>query len=80
MYAVEFETTIENGIVNIPKEYSSIYQSKAKVLVLVDDAVKKVDAKKDYSAFFDDLRNRHIKVRSELDIDKLMNEMNDGLS
>ncbi len=33
MYAVEFEAKIKNGGVNIPKEYSYIYQSKAKVLI-----------------------------------------------
>lgn len=51
MYAVEFETKIENGIVNIPKEYSDIYQSQARVLVLVDEVVKKTEEKKDYAAF-----------------------------
>jgi hypothetical protein len=76
MYAVEFETKIENGIVNIPKEYSDIYQSQARVLVLVDEVVKKTE-KKDYAAFFNELRNRHIKVSSEVDIDGLMNEMNE---
>lgn len=40
MYAVEFEAQIQNGIVNIPKEYSGIYQSKAKILVLVDEVEK----------------------------------------
>lgn len=40
MYAVEFETKIKNGIVNIPKEYSDVYQSQARVLVLVDEVVK----------------------------------------
>lgn len=79
MYAVEFETKIENGIVNIPKEYSDIYQSQARVLVLIDEVVKKTEEKKDYAAFFNELRNRHIKVSSEVDIDGLMNEMNDGL-
>lgn len=79
MYAVEFEIKIENGIVNIPKEYSDIYQSQARVLVLVDEVVKKPEEKKDYAAFFNELRNRHIKVSSEVDIDGLMNEMNDGL-
>lgn len=79
MYAVEFETKIKNGIVNIPKEYSDIYQSQARVLVLVDEVVKKTEEKKDYAVFFNELRNRHIKVSSEVDIDGLMNEMNDGL-
>jgi hypothetical protein len=41
MYAVEFEAQIQNGVVNIPKEYSDIYQRKAKVLVLVDDVEKR---------------------------------------
>lgn len=79
MYAIEFETKIENGIVNIPKEYSDIYQSQARVLVLVDEEIKKTQQKNDYAVFFNELRNRHIKVSSEVDIDELMNEMNDGL-
>lgn len=79
MYAIEFETKIENGLVTIPKEYSDIYQSKARVLVLVDEVVKKIEQKKDRKAFFNDLRNRHIHVSPEINIDQLMNEMNDGL-
>ena len=34
MYAVEFETTIKNGIVHIPKEYKDL-QEKQKVRFLV---------------------------------------------
>lgn len=79
MYAIEFKTKIENGIVNIPEEYSDIYQSQARILVLVDDVVKNSREKKDDAAFFNQLRNRHIKVSPEIDINQLMNEMNDGL-
>lgn len=46
MYAVEFEAQIKNGVVNIPKEYSDIYQRQAKFLVLIDDVDKEVEAKK----------------------------------
>ncbi len=30
--------------------------------------------------FFDTLKHRHIKINKNIDIDKLMNEMNNGLS
>ncbi len=46
MYAVEFEAQIQNGVVNIPKEYSDIYQSKAKVLVLIDEVEKRTSKNK----------------------------------
>lgn len=79
MYAIEFETKIENGMVHIPKQYSDIYQSQARILVLVDEVAKKTEGKKDSSNFFNDLRNRHIKVSPEIDINKLTDEMDDGL-
>ncbi|MDD5273508.1 MAG: hypothetical protein PHU14_12420 [Methylovulum sp.] len=80
MYAVEFKAKIENGIVTIPKEYSGIYHSQARVLVLVDDVDIKETGKKDYAAFFEDLRNRPIKIQPDIDIGKLIDGMNDGLS
>jgi hypothetical protein len=79
MYAVEFETKIENGLVAIPHQYREIYQSQARILILVEETAKKVALKKNYSVFFNELRNRHIPVAAEIDINQLMNEMNDGL-
>ena len=38
-----------------------------------------IKEKIDSEAFFENLRNRHIQVSSDVDIDGLMNEMNDGL-
>lgn len=72
MYAIEFETRIENGVVNIPKEYSDVYQGQARVLVLIDKPAKQVERKKYYVDFFNALRNRHIKIPPNIDIDELM--------
>jgi len=41
MYAVEFETTIKDGIVQIPEEYKDIYnQQKAQVFIISGDKPK----------------------------------------
>lgn len=38
MYAVEFETHIDNGVVLIPEQYPSLKNSKkARIIVMVDD-------------------------------------------
>jgi hypothetical protein len=41
MYAVEFETRIDNGIVHIPEQYKTLQNSKkAKIIVMVDEPVE----------------------------------------
>jgi hypothetical protein len=43
MHAVEFETNIDNGIVQIPKEYKELQQAgKARIIILFDDVSKPV--------------------------------------
>jgi hypothetical protein len=38
MYAIEFETTINNGIVKVPQKYTALQKSnKAKIIILVDE-------------------------------------------
>ena len=37
MYAVEFKTKIENGTINIPKEYTDRIGSQVRVILLADD-------------------------------------------
>ena len=36
MYAVEFETHIENGIVHVPAKYSSLQFIDAKIIILAN--------------------------------------------
>ena len=41
MYAIEFETSIDNGIVHIPEIYKEILKSKkAKIIVMIDEAIE----------------------------------------
>lgn len=41
MYAVEFETQINDGIVHIPQKFEQLYkQQKAKVIIMIDDIEK----------------------------------------
>ncbi len=48
MYAVEFETTIKDGIVQIPKEYKSIYnQEKAQVFIISADKPRSISVEKE---------------------------------
>ncbi len=42
MYAVEFETHIENGIVQVPVEYKSLQYTDAKIIIM---AKEKKDSK-----------------------------------
>jgi hypothetical protein len=38
MYAIEFETSIDDGIVHIPEKYKVLQKSKkAKVIVMIDE-------------------------------------------
>jgi len=50
MYAVEFETHIENGIVQVPAKYSSLQSVDAKIIILANDPSK--EATFDPSDFF----------------------------
>ena len=41
MYAIEFETSIDNGIVHIPEIYKEILKSKkAKIIVMIDETIE----------------------------------------
>jgi hypothetical protein len=38
MFAVEFETQINNGVVHIPQQFEQLYQHpKAKIIIMVDE-------------------------------------------
>lgn len=37
MYAIEFETDIQNGVVKIPEQYQSLTNKHARVVILLDD-------------------------------------------
>ena len=37
MYAVEFETHIENGIVQVPEKYASLQSVNAKIIILAKE-------------------------------------------
>ena len=37
MYAVEFETHIENGIVHVPAKYRSLQSTDAKIIILANE-------------------------------------------
>jgi hypothetical protein len=47
MYAVEFETSIHNGVVQIPTEFHKLYSStKAKIIIMVDEDAEAGTSKK----------------------------------
>ncbi|MBS3667120.1 MULTISPECIES: hypothetical protein [Halomonadaceae] len=37
MYAIEFETDIQDGVVNIPDEYKAFANTHARVVILLED-------------------------------------------
>ena len=50
MYAVEFETHIENGIVQVPEKYTSLQSVDAKIIILAKETAN--DTVFDPSTFF----------------------------
>ncbi len=50
MQAVEFETTIEDGIVRIPKDIDRLHQiKKAKFIMIYDDTFNKINFNREES-------------------------------
>lgn len=50
MYAIEFETSIHNGVVQIPSVFHKLYSStKAKIIIMIeDDTVVTASKKPDF--------------------------------
>ncbi|MBF0408974.1 MAG: hypothetical protein HQM10_16625 [Candidatus Riflebacteria bacterium] len=42
MYAIEFEATIENGMIPIPPQYLALLQPRLKVIVMQEDPTEKL--------------------------------------
>jgi hypothetical protein len=38
MYAIEFETTVQNGVIRIPPEYEKQFPNRVKVILLAEEA------------------------------------------
>jgi len=80
MFAIEFKTQIKDGVVHIPEQYKELYQSKAKIVVLLetDPKTAQVESNKK-AAFFKALSDRHISVEKNINIDGLMQDINNGI-
>lgn len=52
MYAIEFETDVQDGVVQIPEEYQQLRNKHVRVVVLVkdDDADMELEALSNHSA------------------------------
>jgi hypothetical protein len=46
MYAVEFETVAQNGVIRIPTDYAEFASQPVKVVLMMDDAPKSVKVAK----------------------------------
>jgi hypothetical protein len=57
MYAIEFQTKIKNGIIEIPSKYASRLQENAKVILLMEEHPKP-------SGIIEQLLKSPIKVKS----------------
>ena len=80
MFAIEFKTQIKDGIVHIPEEYKELYQSEAKIVVLIEtEPTHNLSTPNQQLNFFETLRNRHILVDKDVNVDTLMQDMNNGL-
>ncbi|MGK7905022.1 MAG: hypothetical protein AB4352_27175 [Hormoscilla sp.] len=51
MYAIEFEATIEDGMIRIPQEYLAQLQPRLKVIVLQEESGEKQEALKQKDEF-----------------------------
>ena len=80
MFAIEFKTQIKDGIVHIPEQYKELYQSEAKIVDLVETEHKTTALEvNQQSTFFKALRNRHIPVDKNINMDNLIQDINNGL-
>ena len=80
MFAIEFKTQIKDGVVHIPEQYKELYQSEAKIVVLVETEPETAPVETNkQSTFFKALSNRHIPVEKDINIDNLMQDINNGL-
>ena len=78
MYAVEFETFVDSPYIKL-ENHLEFLNKTIKVIVMSD--TKKVDKpNSNNEIFFNTLRNRKLKIDKNVNIDKIMNEMNNGLS
>lgn len=77
MFAIEFKTQIKVGVVHIPEQYKELYQSEAKIVVLVETESKIAPTNLMHqNTFFRTLRNRHIHIEKNINIDNLMQGSN----
>ncbi|MFN8486078.1 MAG: hypothetical protein U0350_00720 [Caldilineaceae bacterium] len=37
MYAIEFQTTVKNGVIKIPRKYEKRFPNRVKVILLADE-------------------------------------------
>jgi len=56
MYAIEFQTTVKNGIIEIPREYLSNLTNRVRVILLVEEAKSAVN-------FIDELLAHPVRVK-----------------
>ncbi len=79
MYAIEFETTVTNRYLEL-KDFEKFINKNVKVIVLVNNMHDDHDIKKPDISYIEKLKNRHVKVDKNIDIDNIMQEMSNGLS
>ena len=58
MYAVEFQTTIKNGVIGIPAEYQRNLNRSVRVILLAEDVPQAT------TGFIDQLLARPLRVKS----------------
>ncbi len=77
MHIVEFEASIENGIVHIPKKYQELYKTKkAKFIVIYDkDLEKEKDAFATLQEFKKIREKSNNKIKATLEIATNINEL-----
>jgi hypothetical protein len=78
MYAVEFEVDVNNPS-SLLKNFEPFANQHIKVIVLAQDAPKTSKRSVDID-YLKDLRARHFKPTTSMDVDAIMQDMNHGLS
>lgn len=76
MYAIEFETKSQGRFIELPFDISDKESMKLKVVVMSDVALEQYMPKKTNSDYLQVLKSRKLQIAKDIDIDRLIDEMN----
>jgi hypothetical protein len=79
MQAIEFETYIKDGIIEIPEQYSKLNDKKIKVIIMSEEDINEVE--EDINTFLklqELVKLNKVTIDKNVNIDKLADEVNNN--